>query len=200
MSYASKLISKFESTTSNTLNELLSTKSGLVQLGSDSNPLFYQEYDGETGKYSLWVNDVDQNSGSMDPDFTNLNLSQVVELLTKGLIDLNPDEVSGEVGDKLSDQESPDVMKFIDSIVVIPTKTLKGEGRLPIEVDFTVGVQTPDDCTKAVGLLEKNFSILKLTDKLIGVILRQTQDIANAMTQIQKVLLKNRINNSKFVQ
>lgn len=200
MSYAKKLYSKYESETSNTLNELLSTKSGLVQLGSDSNPLFYQEYDESTGKYSLWVNDVDQNSNATDPDYSDLNFSQVVELLTSGLKALNPDEISGEVGEKLSAQEFPDVMEFINSIVIIPNKIFKGESGYPIEVDFTVGVQSSDDCNKAVDILAKSFNILKITDKLIGVILRSTQDITNAVSLIQKLLTKNRISNPKIIQ
>lgn len=200
MSYAKRLIHKFESDDVSSAISELSARSGLVVLDTEENPLFYQEYNESTGKYSLWIDEVESTYDS-EPDYSNLTLGRVTDLLREGLQELEPSDLTGELAEKLKNKEVASGLEFIDRIKLISESKLKGEAsRLPIEVDFTVMLPAPADTDKAVTLIKPSFDILKITDKMIGVILRSTQDVSNSINKIKTLLQKNSIKNPEFAQ
>lgn len=141
MTIAKQLLNKFESTDYSRLSKVLIGKTGLVQLGKDGNPLFYQEYDKKSGKYSLWITNVEPTSEDDDPDYTNLSFAKLVELISEGLRSIDPKDVKGRIGKELAKSDNPNGLDYIEEILVTPLFNEKLESEDPVEVDFTIELE-----------------------------------------------------------
>lgn len=193
MTIAGKLINKFESTDSTRLGKILVGKTGLVQLGEDGNPLFYQDYDKKSGKYSLWITNVEPTSEDDDPDYTNLSFVKLVELISEGLRSIDPKDVKGKIGKELSKSDNPNGLDYIEQIVLKPLFNEKLESVGPVEVDFTIELKDKSSKDKVEKLLKNSYDILVISDKMIGVSLKPHQDLGDSRDEINTLLLKQRI-------
>lgn len=193
MTIAKQLLNKFESTDYSRLSKVLIGKTGLVQLGKDGNPLFYQEYDKKSGKYSLWITNVEPTSEDDDPDYTNLSFAKLVELISEGLRSIDPKDVKGRIGKELAKSDNPNGLDYIEEILVTPLFNEKLESEDPVEVDFTIELEDKTSKDKVEKLLKDSYNILIINEKMIGVSLKPHQDLGDSRDEISSLLLKNKI-------